>query len=689
MYWTRILFVLYFPVFMGWFATKAQAAQLPVIQKGVLEITDVSSKSNEILSLTGEWEFFFEKFADEISEDQVGQWIQSPGNWDEVSEFNSDYSEGYGTYRLTIKGLATDQIYGLKIPTIHSASQIWIDGKKRSSFGKLGQEKSEEQPQIGGQLLFFNPQSSEVEILIEVSNFHFFQSGIWSPIYFGEESALVSFDRRNRMFSFLLVGGLLIMGVYHLFLAYIQRSFLESLFFGFACIFLAIRELAGPDAILMDLFPYLSHGVLVRTVYLCLGLAFTFQTLFLFRLFLPFKSKWIYKSQYIIMGLFILAILFLNTRDGAIFFNYFTLFLAPPFILYTMYIVIRAAIKKTEGAWVFLVGLIFFYGAASHDYFVNYQSEGVDMSYWMPYGFFFFILSESVVLSIRFNRAFLNEAKLSTQLGQTNESLKRFIPREFLKLLGKNEIVDVQLGDAVSKDMTVLFADVRNFTSLSEGLSSKETFEFVNRLLTRTDPIIRKNQGFIDKYIGDAVMALFANKPDNAIQAALELQQEVKNNNLLSNQKIGIGVGIHYGNLILGTVGSKYRMDGTVISDAVNTASRIEELTKVYKLDILISEDLKKQVQAPENFNFRLIDTLNLRGKRSQNCIYEVYDDPNKYPPGFLEHYEQGMHSFRNVDIKEAKVQLDAALSLKPNDGPCQYFLEKLAEYSRVQENLD
>ncbi|MCS5490342.1 adenylate/guanylate cyclase domain-containing protein [Algoriphagus limi] len=685
----RFAITLFFPILLLWLGNFVKAAEFPAIEKGVLDLSKSNTDPNAILTLSGDWEFFFQRFTDQIPGNETGQFIQVPGNWDEISQFNSNYSEGFGTYRLQLKGLNPDRIYGLKIPTIHSASQIWIDGKMLASFGDLGREKSEETPQIAGQLLFFSPDKSEAEIFIEVSNFHFFQSGIWSPIYFGEEHAVISFDRQSRMFSFLLVGGLMIMGVYHLFLAYIQRSFLESLFFGLACIFLAIRELAGPDAILMDLFPYLSHGVLVRTVYLCLGLAFTFQTLFLFRLFLPFKNQWIYKVQYIIMGIFILAILFLNTRDGAIFFNYFTLFLAPPFILFTLYIVVRAAIKKTEGAWVFLVGLLFFYGAASHDYLINYQSEGVNMSYWMPYGFFFFILSESVVLSIRFNRAFLNEAKLSTQLGQTNESLKRFIPREFLKLLGKNEIVDVQLGDAVSKDMTVLFADVRNFTSLSEGLSSKETFEFVNRLLTRTDPIIRKNQGFIDKYIGDAVMALFANKPDDAIQAALELQREVQNNNLLSNQKIGIGVGIHYGNLILGTVGSKYRMDGTVISDAVNTASRIEELTKVYKLDILISEDLKNQVVHPEKFHFRLIDTLNLRGKRSQNCIYEVYDDPEKYPPGFLDHYEKGMQFFRNVDIKEAKVHLDKALNLKPDDGPCQYFLEKLAEYSRVQQNLE
>ena len=357
-------------------------------------------------------------------------------------------------------------------------------------------------------------------------------------------------------------------------------------------------------------------------------------------------------------------------------------------IIWGMVVIVKASIRKAEGARIFLIGLFFFYGSAIHDYIQVYQTEGVDISYWMPYGFFFLILSESVVLSIRYNKAFINEAALTKRLTLTNESLRRFIPSEFLKLLGKDEIIDVQLGDSITKDMTVFFADVRNFTSLSEGLSSKETFEFVNRLLTRTDPIIRKNSGFIDKYIGDAVMALFEKKPDDAISSALELQNEVKQNNLLHKQKIGIGIGIHYGNLILGTVGSEFRMDGTVISDAVNSASRIEELTKTYKLDILISENCKNEVKHPEQFNFRMVDMLHLRGKKALTKIYEVYEDSDKYSKEFLKAYHNGMIAFRNVEVNQAKTSLEEALELRPHDGPCHYFLEKIAEYNKIQENL-
>lgn len=688
MNFSKILISTFLLLFIWGIETKGFSDPGKKANNGELILDQLTLDENHAIPLSGEWEFFYGLLADEISPDSKGKIIRVPGDWKEAKNFNSSFTEGFGTYRLKLKNLNPGQFLGLKIPTIHSASRIIVDGEVLATLGKPGKSEIEMVPKIAGQLIFFQSQESEVDLMIEVSNFHFFQSGIWYPIYFGTEKSVLKLDRRDRMYSFLLVGGLLIMGFYHLFLVFIQRQYLESLFFGLACILLGIRELAGPDAILLDLFPYLNHGTIVRLVYLCLGFAFLFQTLFVFKLFLTSQKAWIYRAL-IVMGLiFGVGILVLSTRWSSIYFNYFTLLISPVMIIWGMVVIVKASLRKAEGARIFLIGLFFFYGSAIHDYIQVYQTEGVDISYWMPYGFFFLILSESVVLSIRYNKAFINEAALTKRLTLTNESLRRFIPSEFLKLLGKDEIIDVQLGDSITKDMTVFFADVRNFTSLSEGLSSKETFEFVNRLLTRTDPIIRKNSGFIDKYIGDAVMALFEKKPDDAISSALELQNEVKQNNLLHKQKIGIGIGIHYGNLILGTVGSEFRMDGTVISDAVNSASRIEELTKTYKLDILISEDCKNEVKQPEQFNFRMVDMLHLRGKKALTKIYEVYEDSDKYSKEFLKAYHNGMIAFRNVEVNQAKTSLEEALELRPHDGPCHYFLEKIAEYNKIQENL-
>jgi two-component system sensor histidine kinase ChiS len=180
----------------------------------------------------------------------------------------------------------------------------------------------------------------------------------------------------------------------------------------------------------------------------------------------------------------------------------------------------------------------------------------------------------------------LARIKTHILLSKINIAYGRFVPHEFLKFLERESIVDVQLGDQVQKEMTVLFADIRSFTSLSERMSPKENFDFLNAYLSRVSPVIRNHNGFIDKYIGDAVMALFPQTADDAVQAAIEMQKQVSLYNSYRQENgydpIAIGIGLHSGTLMLGTVGESQRMESTVIADAVNLASRLEGLTKVY-----------------------------------------------------------------------------------------------------------
>ena len=167
-----------------------------------------------------------------------------------------------------------------------------------------------------------------------------------------------------------------------------------------------------------------------------------------------------------------------------------------------------------------------------------------------------------------------------------NKAFVRFVPREFLRFLEIESIVDVKLGDAVQKEMSILFTDIRSFTSLSESMTPQENFNFINGYLGRVGPVIRSRGGFIDKYIGDAVMALFPERPEDAIDAAIELQCTVELYNRHRNNSgydpISIGIGIHTGSIMLGMIGEAERMEGTVISDAVNMASRLEGMTKEY-----------------------------------------------------------------------------------------------------------
>lgn len=214
-------------------------------------------------------------------------------------------------------------------------------------------------------------------------------------------------------------------------------------------------------------------------------------------------------------------------------------------------------------------------------------------------------------------------------LKTTNQSIERFVPKAFLAIMGKPSIVDVRLGDNKRRDMTVLFSDIRDFTTLSEKMTPDANFAFINAYLERMGPVIRTHGGFIDKYIGDAIMALFETA-DDALRASLDMLETLDRFNAdrgTSGQApIAIGIGLNSGSLMMGTIGEQHRMDGTVISDAVNLASRIESLTKVYRMRLLISQYTYEQLSDPAARDIRPIDVVIVKGKTRPITIYEVYE---------------------------------------------------------------
>lgn len=210
------------------------------------------------------------------------------------------------------------------------------------------------------------------------------------------------------------------------------------------------------------------------------------------------------------------------------------------------------------------------------------------------------------------------------------ESSRRFVPDQFLTALGKNDITDVRLGDAILREMAVFFMDIRNFTDMSERMSADENLTFLNSLLEGILPAIEQHHGFIDKYMGDAVMALFPHRPDDALLAAVALRQRMAAYNRERQErgyaKIDIGVGINSGELILGTLGSPSRIDTTVIGNTVNVASRLEKLTKEYGVPIILPEEvfLAMDESTRTEVNARSLGPVKIRGIENEMRLIGV-----------------------------------------------------------------
>jgi PAS domain S-box-containing protein len=231
--------------------------------------------------------------------------------------------------------------------------------------------------------------------------------------------------------------------------------------------------------------------------------------------------------------------------------------------------------------------------------------------------------------------------RFTNELFQLNKAYERFVPNQFLHFLEKASIIDVELGDQVQLEMSVLFSDIRDFTTLSESMTPEDNFKFINSYLSRMEPVINENKGFIDKYIGDAIMALFSGEADHAVKAGIAmLHRLVEYNQHRANcgyLPIQIGIGINTGTLMLGTVGGQNRMEGTVISDAVNLASRVESLTKNYGVSLLITQETYSRLENLSQYAIRTLDTVKVKGKSELVTVYEVFDaDPPEIKAGKL-----------------------------------------------------
>lgn len=259
---------------------------------------------------------------------------------------------------------------------------------------------------------------------------------------------------------------------------------------------------------------------------------------------------------------------------------------------------------------------------------------------------------------------------------QLMEAISRFVPEEFIDHLGKKSLLDVKIGDSVDKDITLLFSDIRGFTSLSENMTAEENFNFLNSYLKRMDPLIRNNRGFIDKFIGDAIMAIFPENPDGALRAAIAMQKELlvynSHRQKTGYQPVSIGIGLHRGSAMLGTVGSISRMDTTVIGDTVNLAARVESLTKTFRTGIILTDFVWHGLDDPEKYHLREIDSVRVRGKQRPVVLYEALDYLSKET---RQHYlnasadlQMGMFFYKAGNFKEAKEQFSRCLELCPDD---------------------
>ncbi|MCL4158557.1 UNVERIFIED_CONTAM: hypothetical protein GTU68_052522 [Idotea baltica] len=284
---------------------------------------------------------------------------------------------------------------------------------------------------------------------------------------------------------------------------------------------------------------------------------------------------------------------------------------------------------------------------------------------------------------------FLARVKTQLDLHRINEVTAKFVPHEFLRALGYESITEVGLGDLSHREVSVLFTDIRGYTTLSEQMTPEDNFRFVNAFHGRMGPVIKRNNGFVNQYLGDAIMAIFPKSPTDALNASIEMQKALSDYNEKrikdGHVPIRIGVGFHTGPLVMGIIGDENRLDAATIADTVNASSRIESLTKHYGASILLSDDSLKKTEDPLSYHIRFLGNVQVKGKSEPIGIYECFDGDSpevlKLKTETQPDFDQGLMHYYGRQFHDALDLFEKILQINPKDRVVRLFHQKASEF--------
>jgi adenylate cyclase len=345
-------------------------------------------------------------------------------------------------------------------------------------------------------------------------------------------------------------------------------------------------------------------------------------------------------------------------------------------------LVLTLAIRR---AWIIILGLIAIIGIVWISVFIAFDS-GLLTDLLMPT--IAILAGSGTALTARYMAA-------AQERRFIHDTFSRYLAPQVIQALMEDPSL-VRLGGE-RRNLTILFSDIRGFTSLSETMGPQELSHFLNRYLTRMTDVILERQGVIDKYIGDAVMSFWGAPLDddrhalNGIRSALAmvkaLEEFNQDNEILRLPRIDIGIGLNTGAVTVGNMGSEKRFDYTVIGDDVNLASRLESLTKTYGVHIIVSDTVLTHVAPSERneLHTREIDRVRVKGKSQPVTIHEVMSPSQaKRLAPHLELFSAARDHYYAGRWTLAEAALDQFIAAARHDGPAQLLKERTLSF---QEN--
>ncbi len=668
------------------FVNNANVTPRPKAEKGFLDLSQFDLQKEGSIRLDGDWEFYWNQLLEpnDFKVENIHKpsgVIKVPGIWNGYKIGQEKLKgNGYATFRLKVKLKDANKKYALKIITMSNSYKLWVNDEMIASNGVIGADKKTNVPEYKSQVVPFNADSNSVQFVVQVSNFYHWKGGIWHPIKMGDYSSIQKERDTRVILEIFLFGCLFIMAVYHFGAFSLRKEDTSTLFFGLMCFAVSMRSLFTGENIISIMVPDMNWFLARKIEFILTFVSVPAYSSFSRSLYPKEWNRFIYWTI-TVFGFWLCIFVVFTPVNIYTFGSY--IFTVYSFLssLYIIYVFIKATLRKREGSELFLATSLFFLLTVVNE--ILNQTEVVHTGLYLPVGLLIVVFAQSYILSSRSASAFRTTEVYA-------RTFQKFVPKQFLARIAKEGIGSIKPGNAEKGEITVLFSDIRSFTTISEKMSADEVFNMLNEYLSFVEPPIRANHGFVDKYMGDGIMALFEktgeeSSASNTLIAALEMQEALgKYNSLRIEQSkfpLEMGIGIHTGQVIIGTLGGNERMDSTAIGDAVNLCSRIEGMTKMYGVQILVSGHSISLLDNKSDFLFRFVDYVVAKGKTEPVGIWEVIG--RKADPGLevkkemLEVYEMGMQRMRDQQIAAALEAFKKCIQMIPNDKVSSIYIQR------------
>lgn len=619
-------------------------------KEGTITITDWEYRPDRYLKLidiTGEWLF---KRGDDLNyrlpdfDDQDWETIPVPLNWFSLPE--GEKYVGFAWYRLHIKlpKEKPEDALAIELGWIDDVDATYLNGHLIGKTGEfpegdstINENHAYDRTRIYTiPIQFFNwGEDNDNVLAIRVNSMTYDTAGIYTGQQrIGSLNIIKNHFFNNAYIIVVFAALYIIVGLYHAFLYYKRPKTFENLFFAIFCLLIAITTMFRTQLkyFVVDDFLILKFSEYV--IELLMVSAFIHFIIF------EFEQKFINIAS-IIFDLLVIAyitLMIIYRTDVHTYFlikDYMGFWVIIALTIFTLIYIIHFARQKNIHARIMLFGIIIFGLSFVLDIIFDLMDIIIPMI--GQYGFFAFVISIAGALGNRFVMLFNEVERRQVVEENLRKTFQVYVPEKDLqRILADKTDGTAQLHLGGSREyQSIFFSDIRDFTSFSETLTPDEVVKFLNSYFSRMNEVIFNNNGIIDKFIGDSIMARFdENGAFNASIAAIKTRETLVEYNRyranLNYKPISIGIGIATGDVVLGNIGSKNRMQFTVIGDTVNLASRLESATKFYSVPIMVDEktyEMVKDIKTRDGknyFYFRELDTIRVKGKEISSRVFEL-----------------------------------------------------------------